>query len=208
MADRLCNLDDLRKIGFAANRRLLRVQRISHHCQLGAEVFDGLHRPAVVDDRRVSALRFGDPRVQALLATLLAFRLQPMGFANRELREHTSPLLGWSIDAYGAGRATYDLRRLRGLIERIPHSHRYRVTDEGLHIALCYQRVQRRALCPALSAVFDGYTCLVGLRRSLARLIADNGIQNNSCFKPFLCPKKPCQLQFSLRTKEKSLQWG
>ena len=71
---RLCNLDDLQKIGFAANRRLLRVQRISHHCQLGAEVFDGLHRPAVVDDRRVSALRFGDPRVQALLATLLAFR--------------------------------------------------------------------------------------------------------------------------------------
>ena len=157
---RLCNLDDLQKIGFAANRRLLRVQRISHHCQLGAEVFDGLHRPAVVGDRRVSALRFGDPRVQALLATLLAFRLQPMGFANRELREHASPLLGWSLDAYGAGRATYDLRRLRlrGLIERIPHSHRYRVTDEGLRIALCYQRVQRRALCPALSAVFDGDT--------------------------------------------------
>ena len=80
---RLKNLEALKAIGFAANRRLLGVQRISHHCQLGAEVFDELHRPAVIDDRRVSTLRFGDPRVQALLATLLAFRLLPVGFANR-----------------------------------------------------------------------------------------------------------------------------
>ena len=85
---RLNNLDDLKAIGFAANRRLLGVQRISHHCQLGLETFDDLHRPAVVDDRRASALRFGNPRVQALLATLLAFRLLPEGFANREFREH------------------------------------------------------------------------------------------------------------------------
>ena len=33
---RLNNLDDLKAIGFAANRRLLGVQRISHHCQLSA----------------------------------------------------------------------------------------------------------------------------------------------------------------------------
>ena len=33
-----------------------------------------------------------------------------------------------------AGQMTYDLRRLRlrGLIERIPHSQRYRLTAEGL----------------------------------------------------------------------------
>lgn len=49
---------------------------------------DGVHRPAVVDDRRASAMRFGGPRLQALLATLLAFRLLPEGFANRETLEH------------------------------------------------------------------------------------------------------------------------
>ena len=115
---RLKNLEALQATGFAANRRLLGVQRISHHCQLGVQVFDGLHRPAVIDDRRVSTLRFGDPRVQALLATLLAFRLLPVGFANRQLREHVAPLLGLSLDDYGPSRATYDLRRLRlrGLI--------------------------------------------------------------------------------------------
>ena len=74
----LCNLDDLKQVGFTANRRLLRVQRLSHDCPLGVQTFEQLHRPAVVDDRRVSALRFGDPRIQALLAALLVFRLLPM----------------------------------------------------------------------------------------------------------------------------------
>ena len=60
---RLCNLEDLKKIGFAANRRLLRVQRISHDCAIGAEAFDELHRPRVVDRQRTSALRFGEPQV-------------------------------------------------------------------------------------------------------------------------------------------------
>ena len=80
-----------------------------------------------------------------------------MGFANRELRAHVAPLLGVSADAYGSTRATYDLRRLRlrGLVERIPRSHRYRVTEAGQRVALCYSRGQRRVLGPALSALFD-----------------------------------------------------
>ena len=155
----LRNFDDLKTIGFAANRRLLGVQRISHDSPLGQETFDGLHRPAVVDDRRASALRFGDPRVQALLATLLVFRLLPEGFANREFREHVGPLLGPDAGAYGPGRATYDLGRLRlrGLIEKIPRTHRYRVTALGHRVALCYCRTHRRVLGPTLAAVADDH---------------------------------------------------
>jgi DNA-binding IclR family transcriptional regulator len=41
------------------------------------------------------------------------------------------------------GRVTYDLRRLRlhGLIERIPKSHRYRITAKGLRTAIFYTRL-------------------------------------------------------------------
>ena len=120
---RLKNLDDLKRIGFAANRRLLGVERLSHDCTIGAETLADLHRPAHIDGQRASALRFGDPRVQALLAALLRFDLLPAGFRNRELREAVAPLRGMSFDDYKAGQMTYDLRRLRlrGLIERIPH---------------------------------------------------------------------------------------
>ena len=154
---RLKNLDDLKKIGFTANRRLLRVQRISHDCAIGAQRFDDLHRPRIVDTQRASALRFGDPRVQALLAALLTFRVLPEGFQNRDLRETVARLMGWSLDTYGRNRMTYDLRRLRlhGLIERIPYTRRYRVTDSGLKTALCYHRTYARVLRPAMSVVFD-----------------------------------------------------
>ena len=154
---RLCNLDVLNRTGFAANRRRLRVQRIGHDCFIGAETFDDLHRPRVVDRQRASALRFGDPRVQALLAALLSFRVLPDGFRNRDLRGAVAPLIGLSVEAYGQGRATYDLRRLRlrGLIERIPFTNRYRVTDDGLRTAMCYHRTYARVLRPVMSVVFD-----------------------------------------------------
>ena len=155
---RLKNLDDLKQIGFAANRRLLGVERLSHDAIIGAETLAALHRPALVDGQRASTLRFGDPRVQALLAALLRFDLLPAGFRNRELREAVAPLRGMSLDDYNAGQMTYDLRRLRlrGLIERIPHSQRYRLTGEGLCIALAYHRTQARVLGPVLSATLDG----------------------------------------------------
>lgn len=53
---------------------------------------------------------------------------------------------------------TYDLRRLRlrGIIERIPDTHRYQLTAEGLCIALAYHRTQARVLGPVLSATLDG----------------------------------------------------
>ena len=48
---------------------------------------------------------------------------------------------------------SYDLRRLRlhRLIERIPHSHRYRLTPAGLKVALFYSRTYQHVLRPGLS---------------------------------------------------------
>ena len=98
-----------------------------------------------------------DPRVQALLVAVASFRRLPGGFANRQLRETLAPLLGVSVDQYGQGRMTYDLRRLRlhGLIERIPHTQRHAITEAGVRVALCYHRVFVRVLRPALSHVMD-----------------------------------------------------
>ena len=163
---RLKNLEALKAIGFTANRRLLGVQRISHDCSIGSERFEDLHASRIVAGQRASSLRFGDPRVQALFAALVAFRLLPEGFANRDLRETVAPLMGLSVDDYHRNRTTYDLRRLRlrGLIERIPRTRRYRVTEDGVRTALCYHRTHARVMKPAMSVSFDPET------RSTARL--------------------------------------
>jgi hypothetical protein len=50
----------------------------------------------------------------------------------------------------------YDLaRRLRlhGLIERIPRSHRYRLTDFGLRAALFLSRLYARTIRPGMSLI-------------------------------------------------------
>jgi len=152
---RLHNLPRLRKVGFTANRRLLSVQRISHDCALGEDAFRQIQEPVTSDTQRASGLRFGDPRVMALLSALVLFRLLPRGFSNQDLREHVGPLLGLTPGQLTRGKMTYDLRRLRlhGLIERIPRTHRYRVTDFGIRAAIFLPRAHHRLLRAGLSAI-------------------------------------------------------
>jgi hypothetical protein len=59
---RIENLAELRKIGFAANRRLLDVQRIGRDCFVGEAAFQDMQKPASVGDQRAASLRFADPR--------------------------------------------------------------------------------------------------------------------------------------------------
>ena len=55
---------------------------------------------------------------------------------------------------------TYDLRRLRthGLIAKIAHTHRYQVTDQGLHTAMFLTRVHDRLLPTGLAHLGDQST--------------------------------------------------
>ena len=152
---RLCNLPALRQIGFQANRRLLDVERISQDCAIGEDAFRRVNEPVEVDGQRASGLRFADAAVQALLSALLVFRLLPGGFSSRDLRDHWSPLLGKAPDDMTMGQMGYHLRRLRlhGLIERIPGTHRYRVTRQGGRAALFCTRVYNRILRPGLALI-------------------------------------------------------
>lgn len=152
---RLKNLPALREIGFAANRRLLDVQRISHDCAVGEDAWNQVVRPITVGPQRASALRFDDPRVQALLLVLVLYLFQTDGFTSKQLREPLAQLLGIDPATITRGRMTYDLRRLRlhGLIERIPRTHRFRVTPDGLRIAIFFSRTWARLLRPGLSLI-------------------------------------------------------
>jgi hypothetical protein len=155
---RLTHLPELREIGFSANRRLLGVQRLSHNPIRAAEAFHAVHDPIITaDGTRTAGLRLGDRRAQGLLQALLVFRLLPNGFLNRDLRGLLAGLLGRGPDEISAGQVSYDLRRLRvhGLIARVPHSHRYRVTDIGLHHAMLITHLQTRILQPGLAQLTD-----------------------------------------------------
>jgi len=180
----LVNLSALRKIGFSANRRLLGVQRLDHDPIAGTAALHEATDPVLTaHGSRVPGLPIGKPRSHALFSALLTFRTQLDGFTNRDLRQLTGQLRGIDPDTISAGQATYDLRRLRThqLIEKIPHSHRYRVTDTGLRTAMLLTRIHDRYLPTALAtqlgpshnrlkAASDSY------QRALDQLARQNGL--------------------------------
>ena len=155
---RLCNLPALREVGFSANRRLLHAQTISHDPIIGDTVFTDITQPAHIDGQRVAGLRFGDNRVHALLAAIAISRSQPAGFSNRDLRHHVARLTGAADpNQITPGAMTYDLRRLRlhGLIERLPHTNRYRPTPLGWRTAWLFTHTYNRYLRTAIADIAD-----------------------------------------------------
>jgi hypothetical protein len=120
-------------------------------------VFHQINQPAITDRRRVAGLRFGDDQVHALLGAVAINRLGLDGFNNRDLRALVAELLGVDPATITAGRMTYDLRRLRlhGLIERIPHTHRYLPTPVGWRSVWFYHHAYDRFLRSGLAEIAD-----------------------------------------------------
>jgi hypothetical protein len=148
----IANLSHLRDLGQQVNRKLLEVERVSQHCVLTQDALDRLQSPTVDAGQRVSALRFGDPRVMALFQAIAGFTHLPGGFRNRDLRPQVEALLG---RPYTRTQMTYDLRRLRlkGVIHRIPKTHRYTATTYGLKVAFFYSKLYLRILRPQWNAL-------------------------------------------------------
>jgi hypothetical protein len=144
----------LRAVGEQANRRLCDAQAADARPAPDVVTLAQVTRPSVTPDGlHAPGMRFGDPRVMAVLAALLGFCHLAAGFTNRQLVELVSALL----DApYGSRQATYDLRRLtrKGLIARLPGSQRYLLTPLGRRVAVLFTKAYGRVLAPGL-AVLD-----------------------------------------------------
>ncbi len=93
----------------------------------------------------------------------------------KELVEHflTGPMSGEAINAIGRDAIAYQRRRLHlhGMIERLLHSHRYRVTNRGWRTALSFSRTYNRLLRLGLTAVPPGDASqIIPLRRTFDTL--------------------------------------
>lgn len=147
------NWKALRAVGEHANQRLCDAQAADARPAPDVVTLTEVTRPSTTaDGQHAPALRFGDPRVMALMAAVAGFCHLHTGFDNRTLTD----LVGTLLDAAYTGRhATYDLRRLRrkGLIERLPHSHRYQLTERGRTVAVLFTKTYGRVLGPGLTAL-------------------------------------------------------
>ena len=171
---RLEHLPELVAKARQVNRRLLMIERAGQGCAIGSALFERIHQPYVREGQRTGALRFGDPRAMALAGALCSVVHAVTGFTNGSLRGLVAGLLGAD---YRTAQMTYDLRRLRlhGLIERIPGTHTYAVTSDGIRVAVFFTKLHDRLLRPLLAAA-DRPPAPVELRRAMAtidRTVAD-----------------------------------
>ena len=150
----LHNLDTLRTIGRDINRRLLALERQTQHCTPAAATFENLVLASGEAPQRAPGLRFGDPRVTALLAALCDFRWIHGAFHARDLR----PLVQHHLARpYRMTQMAYDLRRLqrKALIARIPGKHRYTLTPLGRRLAFFCTKIYSRVICSGLGQLGD-----------------------------------------------------
>lgn len=148
------HLGEVRDSGNAINERLLAAEAGTEEARLAGPELTELVLPGrTATGRRIPALRFGDPRVMALLAAVVALANLPAGFQNAQLRRSVAALLSLSLEEYTRARMTYDLGRLAGhaLIAREPGTHRYRPTAQGLRVAALLTKLADRVLDPAIA---------------------------------------------------------
>jgi hypothetical protein len=170
----LANLPYLQKVGRQINRRLLEVERVSHNSGLSGDSIQRVVQPTeTMDGKKAPGLKFGQPRVMALLLALTLFQHLIDGFRNQDLRKQVADLLGVTISDYSSNQMTYDLRRLRlkGLIYRPAGTHRYFVTPYGWKVARLFSRLEARVFRPAM-AMFTGNDAVLPfpLRQALNRV--------------------------------------
>jgi hypothetical protein len=162
---RLDHLPELVDKARQVNDRLLMIERAGQGCAIGSALFERIHQPYTREGQRTGAFRFGDSRAMALAGALCCVVHAVTGFTNHSLRGLVAGLLDHD---YSPSQMTYDLRRLRlhGLIQRLPRSHTYRLTSEGIRVAVFFTKLHRRLLQPLLDA--DKPPAPIEVRRALA----------------------------------------
>lgn len=152
----LSNFAYLRTLGQRINARVLHLERTAHDCGLAEPRLVELVLPSRTSEGQPApALKFGHPRVTALLAALCLFVLTPQGISNRRLRPLVAQLLGVDDAQYTPRQMGYDLRRLarKGLIRRVDGKLCYTLTPYGRRAALFLTKLHARILRPAFQAV-------------------------------------------------------
>jgi hypothetical protein len=152
----LSNFAFLRTVGQRINGRLLALERTAHDCGLAAARLSDVTQPTLTPHgQRAAGLRFGDPRVVALLQALCLFALTPAGLTNRRLRPLVAHLLAVPDDRYTCRQMSYDLRRLarKGFIARVDGTLCYTLTPYGRRTALFLTKVHARVLRPGFQAL-------------------------------------------------------
>lgn len=106
----------------------------------------------LANGRRIPGLKLDHPRQLALMHALVRFAQIAGGdtFTTRDLHPAAAAALETSPDQYGLASLRYDLSKLRAkrLVERLPHSRRYRLLPNGYRVCVLFLKLFERVYAP------------------------------------------------------------
>ncbi len=107
--------------------------------------------------KRIPGLKLDHERQLALMQALVCFSHVAAGgtFTTREIHPKAAKALSLSPDDYKLGSLRYELSKLRakGLVEKIPHSRRYRVLPQGYRLCVVYLKLFKKIYAPLTAAI-------------------------------------------------------
>jgi hypothetical protein len=124
-------------------------------CFIADETLEQLPLPVQVGKTTVGGIDFNKARMRWVAQAVLALAATPKGFTASELAEHVRQLSRQNETEYGARRAAYDLKKLRGkqIVLRIGQTARYLPLPQGLRAMAALIILRDKAIKPLLAAV-------------------------------------------------------
>jgi hypothetical protein len=156
------NVAPLRKKLDGIIDRYLDVQQDILETFVDREQLRKLTQPTLLPNgRRIPGLKLDQPRQLALMHSLLRFcYLAAEGtFSTRELYPQTLQALRRAPEEYKLASLRYDLWKLRakGLVEKIPHSRRYRLLPHGYQICLVFLKLYEKIYAPLTAGILQPF---------------------------------------------------
>jgi hypothetical protein len=164
---RIQHLPELVAKARAVNRRLLMIERAGQAVPSRPRCSSGPHSPTYGRAGEPEPCASGTHAPWPWPVLFASWSTPSPACTNKRLRSLVAGLLG--VD-YTSAQMTYDLRRLRlhGLITRVPGTHTYVTTPDGLRVAAFDTKLGARVLGPLLAA--DRPPAPIEVRRALATL--------------------------------------
>jgi hypothetical protein len=123
-------------------------------CFIADRMLEQLPTPSQVVKTKVGGIDLNKPRMRRVVEAVIALSPSPNGFTASQLAGQVQALSKQSPSDYGARRAAYDLKKLRGkkIVRRIGRTRRYESLPKGLRAMAALVVLRNKAIKPLLAA--------------------------------------------------------
>lgn len=154
------NLPQLREKLSAINDNYQNIQQDILETFIDRGQLRNLAEPTILPNgKRVPGLKLDHPRQLALMHAIVRFAHVAAGatFTTKEVYPYVVEALGCPASNYTLASLRYDLSKLRAkaLIEKLPHSRKYRIPERGYTICLVFLKLFERVYAPLTAGLLS-----------------------------------------------------